>query len=85
MSEKVLPRPYKKENSAMTALKYGALNPSVEEQLNALGFTLGKDAQKIEKIRFAILMVSFHVATDGETDKMFKRLTKLIEKTAGRL
>jgi len=65
-----------------TTMKYGALAPSIEEQLNALGFTLGNEAQKIEKIKNAILMVSFHVATDAETDKMFKRLTKLIEKKA---
>lgn len=67
----------------MTTLKFGALFPPVEEQLNALGYTLGdKEAQKIEKIRNAILMVGFHVATEAETDKMFKRLIKLIEKAA---
>lgn len=61
-------------------LKFGALAPSIEEQLNAYGLTLGGKAQKIEKIRNAILMVKFHVASETETDKMFKRLMKLVEK-----
>lgn len=66
----------------MIKLKFGALAPSVEEQLNVLGYTMGGEAQRIEKIRYAILTVEFYVATDGETDKMFKRLIKLIEKKA---
>lgn len=66
----------------MTTIKFGALCPPVEEQLNAMGFTLGNKAQKIEKLRYAILTVGFHVATESETDNMFKRLVKLIEKEA---
>lgn len=66
----------------MIKLKFGALAPSVEEQINVLGYTMGDEAQRIEKIRYAILTVGFYVATDGETDKMFKRLIKLIEKKA---
>ena len=64
----------------MSKLKFGALAPSVEEQLNVLGYTMGGEAQRIEKIRYAILTVGFYVATDSEKDKMFKRLIRLIEK-----
>ena len=63
-------------------MKIGALAPSVEEQLNVLGYTMSGEAQRIERIRYAILTVGFYVATDGEKDKMFKRLIKLIEKKA---
>lgn len=68
----------------MMMLKFGPLAPTIEEQVNAMGLTLGNEAQKIEKIRNAILMVGFHVATEAETDKMFKRLVKMIEKKAVR-
>lgn len=68
----------------MIILKFGALAPPIEEQLNAFGFTLGNEAQKIEKIRNAILTVGFHVTTETEKDKMFKRLFKMIEKKAVR-
>lgn len=66
----------------MIKLKFGALAPSVEEQLNVLGYTMGGEAERIEKIRSAILIVGFNVATDGEKKAMFKRLMKLIEKKA---
>ena len=68
------------EKSIALAISFGALAPPIEKQLNAYGLTLGNKAQKIEKIRDAILMVKFHVASETETDKMFKRLMKLVEK-----
>lgn len=66
------------------SLSFGVTYPPIEEQLNAFGLTLGDEAKKIEKIRKAILMVGFHVATETEKDKMFKRLFKMIAKKAVR-
>ena len=63
----------------MINLRFGAMYPPIEKQLNDVGFTLGKDELRIENIRNAILTVGFYVATEKQTDKMFKRLVKLIE------
>lgn len=57
---------------------YGAFAESLEEQANKQGYTLGKDAEKYEKIRNAINMCGFHVATESQIDSMLKKLQKKV-------
>ena len=66
---------------------YGGMCDTLEKQANDQGLTLGKDAETLEKIRFSINMVGFHVATDSQIQLMTKKLhkkvmdaTKFIEK-----
>jgi len=53
---------------------YGALYGALEEQANKQGYTLGKEAEKFEKIKEAINMCMFHVATPSQTSAMTKKL-----------
>jgi len=53
---------------------YGCLGDSLEEQANKQGYTLGEDADTFEKIRKAINMCMFHVATDSQVSAMTKKL-----------
>lgn len=53
---------------------YGPLCASLEAQANAQGYTLGDDAEKLEKIKEAINMVMFYVATDSQVHAMTKKL-----------
>jgi len=59
---------------------YGVLYDSLEEQANKQGYTLSKDADTFEKIRKAINMCMFHVATDSQVSTMTKKLHKKIIK-----
>ena len=59
---------------------YGVLYESLEEQANKQGYTLGKDADTFEKIRKAINMCMFHVATDSQVSTMTKKLHKKVIK-----
>lgn len=52
---------------------YGVLGKSLKEQAIEQGFEL-KDNEKFEKIRKAINMCGFHVATDSQVNSMFKKL-----------
>lgn len=53
---------------------YGPLCASLEAQANVQGYTLGDDAEKLEKIKEAINMVMFYVATDSQVHAMTKKL-----------
>lgn len=53
---------------------YGVLSDTLEEQANKQGYTLGEEAEKLEKIRKAINMCKFHVATDSQVSSMIKKL-----------
>jgi len=53
---------------------YGVMGDSLEEQANKQGYTLGKEAEKFEKIRESINMCMFHVATESQTSAMTKKL-----------
>jgi len=59
---------------------YGIIGESLEEQANKQGYTLGKDADTFEKIRKAINMCMFHVATDSQVSLMTKKLHNKVTK-----
>ena len=56
---------------------YGCLGKSLKEQAEEQGFEL-KDCEKFEKIRKAINMCGFHVATDSQVTAMLKKLHKQV-------
>lgn len=56
---------------------YGAINKPLKEQANEQGYEL-RNAEKLEKIRFAINMCGFHVATQSQIDAMTKKLHKQV-------
>lgn len=59
---------------------YGCLEDTLEKQANKQGYTLGEEAEKLEKIRKAINMCMFHVATDSQVAAMTKKLhNKVVE------
>ncbi len=57
---------------------YGPSMPTLESQANKQGFTLGKDGEKLEKIRQAINMCGFHVATNSQINTMIVKLHKKV-------
>lgn len=59
---------------------YGVLCDPLENQAQKQGYTLGKEVEKLEKIRGAINMCGFHVATQSQVDSMFKKLQKQVVK-----
>jgi len=58
--------------------RYGVLCEPLENQANKQGYTLGKKVETLEKIRVAINMCGFHVATNSQVDMMFKKLNKQV-------
>lgn len=58
---------------------YGVFADSIELQANAQGYTLGEKADTYEKIRNAINMCGFHVATENQVNAMFKNLQKKVD------
>ena len=60
--------------------KYGVLCESLEKQANEQGFTLGEKADGFEKIRHAINMCGFHVATESQVRLMINKLQKKVVK-----
>lgn len=60
--------------------KYGVLCDPLEKQANEQGFTLGKKADNFEKIRHAINMCGFHVATESQVNAMINKLQKQVVK-----
>ena len=61
-------------NDNKVGFGYGILCEDLETQANKQGYTLGKEAEKLEKIRNAINMCGFHVATNKQTEMMTKKL-----------
>lgn len=61
---------------------YGALCDSLEDQANAQGFTLGKDAERLENIKHAMLMCWIHgLVTDSQKDSMMKKMQSKVVKS----
>lgn len=62
-------------------LDFGAMSDSLEEQANRNGYTLGKDANRLEKIKNARAMLFLHgMLTDSENGKIIKRISSKVEK-----
>lgn len=60
---------------------YGALSRSLEEQANAQGFTLGKDAERLQKLNDSMIMCWIHgLCCDSQKDSMMKKLQKQVVK-----
>ena len=57
---------------------YGVFGDSLEEQANKQGYTLEEEAEKYKKIRKAINMCGFHVATDSQVNLMTQKLHKKV-------
>ena len=56
---------------------YGVLCDSLGKQANEQGYEL-QDSDKFEKIRKAINMCGFHVATESQVSAMIKKLHKQV-------
>ncbi|EKS4345028.1 hypothetical protein QB607_003031 [Clostridium botulinum] len=69
------------KNEKKVGFSYGVFGDSLEKQANDQGFTLNDNAEKFEKIRRAINMCGFHVATESQVDSMLKKLHKQILKS----
>ena len=62
-------------------IKYGALAPKLEEQVNAQGFTLGKEANTLEKSRESIIWLTVQdILTDNQKGKALLKLHKQVIK-----
>jgi len=60
---------------------YGALCDSLEKQANEQGYTLGAKAEHFEKIKEAILKLTFaKVLTDSQIDMAYQKLHKQVVK-----
>lgn len=60
---------------------YGALCDSLEDQANAQGFTLGKDAERLESIKDAMLLCWIHgLVIDSQKDGMMKKMQAMVVK-----
>ena len=58
---------------------YGALADSLEEQANKYGLTLGKDAERLQKLNDSMIMCWIHgLCTDSQKDSMMKKLQKQV-------
>lgn len=60
---------------------YGVIGDTLEEQANKQGYTLGRNADICEKIRKAINMCMFHVATETQVNAMTNKLHKKVIKS----
>lgn len=67
-------------NTGEVGFSYGIFGKTLKEQANEQGFEL-KDDEKLEKIRKAINMCGFHVATESQVNSMFKKLQKQVVKS----
>lgn len=62
-------------------IKYGALAPKLEEQVNEQGFTLGKEANTLEKSRESIIWLTVQdILTDNQKGKALLKLHKQVIK-----
>jgi len=61
---------------------YGVLMPTLEEQANEQGFTLGDKAETFEKLRESISWLTFHnILTDSQINMAYKKLQKQVVKS----
>lgn len=68
------------EHKQTVSFGYGALVPTLEEQANKQGFTLGDKAEFVEELRKARTMLMFHVLTDSQTRAITQKIHKLVMK-----
>ncbi len=65
--------------SAVVKFGYGALCDTLEKQANKQGFTLGKDAEKLENYRRYATLLFFGLSLPNSMfDKMLQKLNKLV-------
>lgn len=64
---------------AQVGINYGAISAPIEEQLNEQGFTLGKQAEIVEKMAYGLVLNHVHgILTDSAYDRALQRLHKRI-------
>ncbi|MGL6184750.1 MAG: hypothetical protein ACRC1T_05160 [Clostridium chrysemydis] len=68
-------------NNKNVTFHYGAIADTLEKQANEQGFTLGKKAEQLEKIKKAIVICGFHVATESQANSMTKKLHNKVIKS----
>ena len=62
-------------------IDYGFVSPTLEEQLNKYGFTLGDKAELMERLKNAMLLLYIHdVLTESQEQRAIERLHKMVEK-----
>lgn len=65
----------------MVGFHYGALSKPLEEQAKEQGYTLGKEAERLEHYKDAIITLIFgEILTDSQRDKAFQKLNKRVSK-----
>ena len=61
---------------------HGCLSDSYEKQANEQGFTLGDNAEMLEKLRFSYNMLRLHdCITDSQASKIVQKLQKKVVKS----
>lgn len=61
---------------------YGALCDDLETQANKQGYTLGDEAEMLEKLRFSVNMVCIHgLVTDSQADGIYKKMNRKVLKS----
>jgi hypothetical protein len=69
-------------NDKTVTFGYGALCDSLETQANKQGYTLGKNAEKLEKLREARLHLMFgNILTDSQLEQTAKKLQAQVVKS----
>ncbi len=59
--------------------EYGAFGENLEKQANLQGYTLGKDAETLNKLMFSLNMVRIHgIITDSQADQAYRKLHKKV-------
>lgn len=57
--------------------EYGAFGEKLENQANKQGYTLGEDAELLDKLMYSLNMVRIHgLITDSQADKAYQKLHK---------
>lgn len=60
---------------------YGALSDTLEEQANKQGYTLGEDAEILEKIKNARMLLIFKdILTDSQAEQTAKKIQSKVIK-----
>lgn len=66
---------------AQIGFHYGAICDPLEKQANEQGYTLGKDAERLQMIKDAIITLMFgDILPDAQRDKMYEKLHKKVLK-----
>ena len=64
-------------------ISFGAMSPPIEQQLNDIGYTLGKSAPKFERAADSIVFLWIHgYLTNSACDSARKKLIKEVAKEA---